>query len=344
MAKLIQVSSDDITYENFPGSSGDFNVEAEGITDTIFGQSFNSTQTGILSWSVSANAYWKGFAGYVATIKKSGTATAMTTEATTELTGTTFQVTDTTKRVLDRTSTFTATASVSGDVTGNISNIDYLYGIFTFDVDLTGETVTVDGDYLPMAAYGKAMEFTLTQSADSIESTDFDTAQGNGGFRTYVPGLRQVSLDMSGFFATANGFKDLLTSRSEVVIEINPDGNAESMCRGFFKPMSTGQSGEVGGTEDETITFELAVPYSATETITPFSWSHAVGSGIPLAVKTCLTAWQDETLIYVSYKHDGTNGWKGQSVITDFSLSSGLSAMNEFSASFQGSDAYTAVP
>ena len=129
-----------------------------------------------------------------------------------------------------------------------------------------------------------------------------------------------------------------------MIIEIKPDGNAESMCRGFFKPMSTGQSGEVGGTEDETITFELSVPYSSTSTITPFSWSHAVGSGIPDAVKTVLDSWEAESLIYVKYLHDGINGWKGQSVITDFSLSSGISAMNEFSFSAQGSDAYTAVP
>lgn len=341
MAKEIQVSSDDITYYTLPGTSGDFNVEAEGISDTIFGQTFNSTETGLISWTTSANAYWKGFAGYLATIKKSGTSTAMVTEATTELTGTTFQITDTTKRVLDRTVTFTATASISGALT--ITNIDYLYGIFTFSTDVTGETVTVDGSYLPMAAYGTAREFTLTQSADTIDTTDFDTAQGNGGFRTFNPGLRQVSLDLSGFFDTAADFKTLLQSRAEIVIEIAPKGNTESICRGFFKPMTTGQSGEVGATEDETATFELSVPYSDTQTISPFSWTHS-STTMPQAVQECISAWENETPIYVKYLHDGTNGWKGQNVITDFSLTSGLSAMVEFSFSGQGTGVYTAVP
>jgi len=340
MAKEISVSADDITYYVMPGTSGDFNVEGEGITDTIFGQTFNSSETGLISWTTSSNAYWKGFAGYNATIKKSGTSTAMLTEPTTEITGTTFQVTDPLKQVLDRTVTFTATGSISGALT--ITSIDYLYGIFTFSTSVTGETVTVDGSYLPMSAYGVAREFTLTQNADTIDTTDFDTAQANGGFRTFTPGLRQVSLDLSGFYDLVAGFKALLESRAEVIIEIAPKGNTESVCRGFFKPMTTGQSGEVGGTEDETATFELSVPYSDTQTIVPFSWSHT-STTMPQAVQEGIAAWENENTIYVKYLENGIAGYKGSAVITDFSLTSGLSAMVEFSFSAQGTGIYTAV-
>jgi hypothetical protein len=343
MAKTISVSADDITYYVLPGSSGDFNVEAEGLEDTTFGQSFSSTETGLLSWTSSANAYWKGFAGYVTTIKKSGTTTAMTGDAMSLVSGKTYSIDAAAKEVWDHTATFVIYDGVT-DVTAQVESINYLYGTVTF---LSAYTVlgavTVDGSYLPLAAYGKAQDFSLTQSAESVDTTDFDTAQGNGGYRTFVPGLRQVSLDLSGFYALSNGFKALLAAREECVIEISPDGAGASMCRGFFKPMTTGQSGDVGGNEQETVTFALSVPYVAGVAVTPFDWNHAVGSSIPLGVKTCLDAWEAETLIYVKYLSDGAAGDKGSVVTTDFSLSSGLSAMSEFSLSAQGSGAPTVI-
>lgn len=344
MAKIIAVSSDDITYANLPGSSGDFSIEAEGLDDTIFGMSFSSTETGLQSWTMSTNALWKGIAGYVATIKKTGTSTPMTGEAMALVSGQEYQVVAPAKEVWDRQETFVVYDGVT-DVTAEVDSYNYLFGSLTFvgTYSVVG-AITVDGAYLPLAAYGKAQEFTLTQSAENVDTTDFDTAQGNNGYRTFIPGLRQVSLDLSGFFATSNGFKTLLAAREETVIEISPDGVGESMCRGFFKPMTTGQSGDVGGNETETVTFALSVPYSATENIVPFDWNHTVASDIPEGVKTCLDAWESESLIYTKYMHDGVNGWSGECVITDFSLSSGLSAMNDFSASFQGSDAYVAVP
>jgi len=344
MAKTISVSADDITYAGLPGSSGDFNVEGEGLDDTIFGQSFSSSETGLMSWTVSANAYWKGFAGYTATIKKTGTSTVMTGEAMSVVAGQEYQVDAPAKEVFDRATTIVVLDGVT-DVTDEVETISYLYGKVTFvgTYSVVG-AITIDGAYLPLEAYGKAQEFTLTQAAESVDTTDFDTAQSNGGFRTFNPGLRQVSLDLSGFFATANAFKALLAAREETVIEISPDGAGASMCRGFFKPMTTGQSGDVGGNETETVTFELSVPYVAGSAITPFDWAHTASSGIPDGVKTCLDAWEAETAIYTKYLHDGTNGWKGTTVITDFSLSSGLSAMNEFSFSGQGSGEYTVVP
>ena len=344
MAKTISTATSiGGTYSFLPGSTGDFNVEAEGLTDVVFGQTFNSTETGVINWTVSANSYWKGHAGYVAELKKSGTSTATTGEAMTSVTSAIYKTTDTTKNVWDRTATVTVYDGVT-DVTANVESIDYLYGqvTFTSGSEPSG-TVTADFNYLPMSAFCAAREFTLTQTADAIETSDLCTLQGNSGIRTYLPGLRQVSLDLTGFYTTSTDAKAELLARNEVIIEIDPKGNGESICRGFFKPMSTGQSGDVGAIEDQTITYELSVPYSATETITPFSWNHT-STTLPTGVQNVLNAWENETTVFVQYLHDGTNGWKGESVVTDVSLSSGISAMNEFSANFQGSDAYTAVP
>jgi hypothetical protein len=76
----------------------------------------------------------------------------------------------------------------------------------------------------------------------------------------------------------------------------------------------------------------------------PIEWNHASGSGIPLAVKTILDSWQNQTKIYIKYLEDGTNGEKGQCIVTDCSLATGVTNMNEFTANFQGCGALTAVP
>ena len=346
MAKSISVATtlSSASYETLPGSTGTFTLDGTAINDTIFGQTFQSSETGLLKWSVTANSHYKGYAGYVATIKKSGTSTAMTGEAMTLVSGKTYQISTASKEVWDRTATFTVYDGVT-DVTAQVESYDYLFGKVTFLSSYTVVgSITVDGSYLPTTAYGTGQSFTLTQNANAIDTTDYDTAQANGGFMTYTNGLRTVKLDISGFFNTSNGFKTLLAARSEIIIEINPDGAGNSLCRGFFKPMTTGQSGDVGAQENETVSFELSVPYSATSTISPFSWYHSGSTLLPAAIQTAMDAWQNETTIFVKYLHDGTNGWKGESVLTDISMSSGLSAMNTFNLTFEGSGAYTAVP
>ena len=348
MAKTISVSTDDVTYHTLPGSSGDLNHEASSADDTTFGAAYSSSQSTIVGWSASANAFYKGLAGYQAVFHKTGTSTAMVAEATTELTGTTFQVTDSAKRVLDRTVTITANASISGDVTADISAVDHLFGIVTFSTDLSGETVTISGNYLPLSAVGTAREFSLTMNAEAVDTTDFATAQSNGGYSTFTPGIKTVSIDASGFYNSSNGFRDLVTGRSELIVSINPDGSSKSIARGYFKAITTGQSGDVGGNEDETITFELSVPQSDSDVtknvVTPFKWSHTNDTTLHTSVQNILTQWQDGNTIYVKYLHDGTNGYKGEAVITDCSLSTSIDGVNEFSVSFQGDGATTAVP
>lgn len=103
MAKRVQLSVDNgSTWRTFPGDKGEFSNEATGIKDTILGQDFQSEQTGLIGWSISTNGLYKGFAGYVANILKSGTATTFTTEAAALVSGKTYRITDATKRVLDR--------------------------------------------------------------------------------------------------------------------------------------------------------------------------------------------------------------------------------------------------
>lgn len=337
MVKRIQVSPTGAApWFTFPGNKGELTDEASAIKDTIYGQDFDSTQTGMINWSITTNGLYKGFAGYVAKILKSGTPTALTDEATTNLSGNIYQITDTTKRILDR---FTAVVVKDGSTTlvaGEDYTIDYLFGTVTL-TDAPAGAVTISGKYLPMTQVAKANGFTLTQTANANNNSVYETAQANGGYNTYEYGLRTVSLSLKGIYASSNQFRQLLAARSEMIIEINPDGSSKSVARGFFKAMNTGQSGDVGDLEEQTLNFSLAVPDQEDISL-PFAWKFASDSTLSRAVREAILAWQAGTLIDVNYLENGTTGTTGEAVITDLSLTGGLDAMNEFSVKFQGSD------
>src|SRR5688500_17864632 len=108
MAKRVRLSDDAGTnWYTLPGNSAELANEAGEIADTVFGQNYSSAQTGMLGWTLSANGLYKGFAGYVAKIMKSGTPTAMTAEPMALVSGKTYQVTNAAKRTFSRTAALT---------------------------------------------------------------------------------------------------------------------------------------------------------------------------------------------------------------------------------------------
>lgn len=344
MAKRIQVSSDDTTYYTLPGNSGELRNEAGDLTDTIFGQSFESGETGLITGTINSNALYKGFAGYIVSLKKSGVSTLGTAMATAQVGATkTYQISDLTKQILDASVAVIVLDNATPVTTDKIESIDYMFGKVTFAASYTViGPVTITANYLPMTEIAGSKSFTLTQTAATIDDTDIPTAKANGGFRTFDPGLRTVSLELGGIYKLSNGFRAALTSRDPIYVEINPDAAGLSTCRGIFKYMSQGQSGDVGALEEETISLKLAVPETDL-LLTPFAWSHASASKLSPAVQAILNAWQNETMIYVKYLPDGATGLKAEAVMTDVSLAGGLDAMNEFTANFQLSGAATVI-
>ncbi len=349
-AKLIQVSIDGgSTYFTYPGSTGSINKEAGQLSDTVFGQTFQSNEVGLIGWNFSAEAIFKGFAGYVATVKKQNTSTTMTTEAMTLVTGKIFQIDDLAKRIWDRFEGATAFVVFDNavDETANVLNIDYLFGKVEFLASHTVTApITVTGSYWTTTTVGKAQSFTLTQTADAIETSDFGTVQANGGFRTFDPGLRTVAVDLSGVYLLSNAFAADLAARSEFIIDLNPDGNAEAIARGFFNLATHGQSGDVGALEEETVSFVLAVPPPAADGLLnvdiPFGWGHTAISTLPQAIRDTLDDWENEQKPKVQYMPDGVAGDRGDFVITDVTLASGLDAMNVFNVTGQGDGVLTA--
>lgn len=338
MAKTISVSDDNgSSWSVLPGNTGSFNDEATPLNDTIFGQTYQSEEIGLISWGVEAQAFYKGFAGYKAELRKTAAAgTAMTGEAMSLVSGKTYQIDDATKEIWDRSATFVVYDDVT-DVTDQVETFDYLFGKVTFLSSYTvSGSITVDGEYFTSTALGKANSYSLTQTAEAVETSDYATVQANGGFRTYQSGLRNVSLELGSFYNISAGLRALLEARTELIIEIDPAGDGKSIARGFFKVANEAQAGDVGGIEDETTTLTLNAPSSD---YIPFGWQHANDTTLNAGIKICLDAFIAETAIDVQYLYDGTNGVKGDAVVTDLTLAGSLDGMNEFTTNFQGTGA-----
>jgi predicted secreted protein len=338
--KTVQVSDDaGATWHTLPGNAGAFNQEAGGIDDTIFGASFGSEEIGLINWTIDSQAFYKGFAGYHAKIKQQGASTPMLGEAMTLVSGQRYKITNAAKNIWNRMATFVVYDNAV-DHTADVLSFNYLFGEVVFKpAYIVVGPVTVDGSFYPTTTLGKANAFTLGQSADTIETSDFATVQANGGFRTFIQGLKKASLDLTSFYDVTAGFRAALIARDELIVELDPAGTGESVARGFFKIGSEKQSGNVGALEEETTTLPLNVPELVE---IPFGWQH-FSTTLSQAVQIVLGAWETGGIIDVRYLYDGTNGVRGTAIITDMSLAGGIDNMNEFTVKFQGTAATTDV-
>lgn len=346
-AKVVQVRKAGTTdpWAILPGSTADFNVEQGEAEDTIFGASYTSNQTTITGWSISANAYYRGFAGYNSTIKKSGTPTVFTGQSMSPTSrDDEFIIDDQSLTPWNYNNDVTVNVNGTPADPDNIESIDPMFGRVVFAagvVDEVYDVVTVTGEYLPLTAFGNAYSFDLTQNSDTTETTSFEIAQGNGGYSTHRPTLRTVSLSLSAFYRATNDFLDLLQTRDDFVVEINPDGNDKSIARGVFRVSSESNSGDVGGDEETTVELVLAVP----EGYVPFSWYHEPDTTMPDGLLTILDAFVFQDNLEVRYLPEGPGGLgkEGEVVLTDASISSEVEGIVEASFDATGTGPFTQI-
>lgn len=351
-AKRVRVSDDDVTYYTLPGNSGEMIDENGQLIDTVFGQDFESNESGIQNWQLNANALYKGFAGYQVTLKKTAvSSTAMTAEAMSLVSGKTYSIDDTSKEIWDiEADSLDILDNAVSVAAADVESIDYLNGQVTFTASYTPTTpITVTGHYYATAAVAKAREYTLTQNAVAIDQTALEDAQANNGNSIFCYGLKTIGLDIQGIYAAASSFRALLTGRTLFVIEIAPEGALTgSYFRGFFKLTGRNQSGDVGALEEEGLTFTLNIPQDDVtypdKLLVPGKWIHPAGTQLNIAVQQVLNAWEGSLDIWLEYLPDGTNGWAGIGIVTDCTMSGGIGAMNEFAANFQGDGEATATP
>lgn len=211
-----------------------------------------------------------GTPAYKVKLRASGTPTASTgnTFSPTSVTNQ-YQIGSTTRRVWDRkvTPSNLKDANSSAISSTDISSVDYLFGKITFNTT-HGATVTADLTYLPMSstAVAGANSFTLTQSAELLDDTDFSTT----GFRSRVLGLRDTTLSISSWTPLNFYFWDAFvetTGSTVIVVEIQTESTGP-IGRGFFKLSQDSYSGDIAGLEQEDI--ELSVDASSKAS---FAWS-----------------------------------------------------------------------
>lgn len=136
-------------------------------------------------------------AGYSCVVKYTGTAVAMSAEATTLSGGNTVaQITDATKRIIDP-----ATAITVNDDASDLFDVDvvinYLFGKVTrTDSGAFTGPVVITGAYLPTYTFAEAHSFELNFARDLLDSTVFD-ASSRIVLRT--PGLKDCSGSIGSF-------------------------------------------------------------------------------------------------------------------------------------------------
>lgn len=345
-AKKVRIAPATTTnWVTLPGNTADFQADADMLDDTVFGHPFKSMQPDIISWSMSSNAIYKGYSGYQAIIKKTGSATTMTDEPMNNIAalGTqVYEITDTTKRLI-HVGTTVVVKDNGVDHTADVLNIDFLFGRVTFNTGyVVAGPVVITGAYLPASQICAMNKYSLSQQAEAVDETDLCVAQTNSGFRQYKMGLKTVSLELSGFYRATSAFLTALKNREHLMIEINPDGSSKSVARGFFVPKSDKQSGKVGALEEESVSFDLWVPDNAL-LHEPFGWVHNSTTTLNMGVRTLLEAWESGALVEARYLEDGLTGKQGSAVPTNVSLAGGLGALNEFSVQLKGSGGITNV-
>ncbi len=213
-----------------------------------------------------------GLAGYLAVVRKGGTPTTFTNEAFGDDTGSTiankYVITDSAKAVWQRNTvpSFREGATGSTISSTDIAAIDYLFGKVTFNS--THATVVGSGKYVPLSSIAGAYQYTLTMTADILDDTDFDST----GYRTYLPGINNVTLSLTRWDTLNLEFWNVLentnaTGSSRFVADIQPGGTGP-IARGWFVVGNDGRSGDVNSLEQGDV--ELVLD---DRTVSSFRWS-----------------------------------------------------------------------
>lgn len=334
MQKLLRVALPNRTWAIMPGSDASLDVNGEELNTTVFGADFNSNLSGIIDHTFSSNALFRQSAGYVGRIRTTGVAVSFTNEATTVVDGW-YEITDRTKSIFDHTATISILDNGVSIPSDEILELDYLHGRVklkpTYNIT---SPITFSGDYLPTSTLGCFNSFDLTQSSDTAPTSCFQTVSSNGGYQSYKSTLRTVSLDVEGFYQTNSTLIDTLKNREVFVIEIDIEGNGETLSRGYYSLMSDSLTGGVGGDESESLSFTLSV----VEGIRPFSWRFGNASKCPTGLKYCINAWENKQELTLQYYPLGESyqSYFANYLITDCSVSSSIDGIPEASVNGQG--------
>ena len=198
-----------------------------------------------------------GTAGYNTVVKRTGTTTNFTGESMSATSVTNqYQIDDASKEVWDRSVSLTFYEDASPIPDSDIERINYVFGKVTFTTAKTG-AITVDGAYFPTQALSGASSYSIDQSVNLEDRTDFENAKTNNSFRTYQPTLFDVSVSVTRFDDLSNLYHAEWDAGDPLVVEIQPGGGTNDVFRSYVLIESANKSGDIEALEEEDISFQL---------------------------------------------------------------------------------------
>ena len=199
-------------------------------------------------------------AGYNTVIKRSGTSTSFTGVSMSSTTvNNQFQIDDATKEVWDRSSVPTFYEDGTSIPESDIENINYLFGKVTFSTEKTG-SITVDGYYYPTQVISCGREYSLDQEVNLEDSSNYEEAQNNNGYKTYTSTLWDVSASISrliGDMTESDVLYNLWDNGDTIVAEIQPGGDGNPIFRAYMVMESDNMSGDIESLEEQEISLVL---------------------------------------------------------------------------------------
>jgi hypothetical protein len=195
-----------------------------------------------------------GSPAYKAIIKTIGVETAMVGEPCTLLYPWVYQITNPLKRILSRTSGITIL--VDGfPLDEDLPDVNPLTGVITFAYDPEGD-VTISASYVPTSELVGGFSYQLGIQGDILDDTNFKDAR-LAGFRSKIYGLLDVTVSFERHTDFSAKFINHKKNRDDVLIVIQPGGISGTGFIGWFVPEKVGEGGEIGGIEDESLSFNL---------------------------------------------------------------------------------------
>ena len=195
------------------------------------------------------------------TLEQTGTAVALSAEATTMLSGNRYQITNTAKRVLDPTSGSFVVTDNGTPLAAADTSINWLHGvIYKVSGSFTGP-VTIDGHYLPRHAFAevKAFEFTLTTELKDVTTMGASTAahariKSLLDAKGSLQGFDNLQTDLDSGGTTIKPFTDFTAGTRRVLSILFDDGYS---FRAFIKFSNVKENAEVMDILNATLDWEL---------------------------------------------------------------------------------------
>jgi hypothetical protein len=347
-AKML-VSKDNITFYTVPVDSTTPTFTGDTLDATTLADAkYKSMLKGLKGATFSGNIKTKastdcgGMVGYKTVVKISGTGIESTGEAFTNVSGKMYKITADTKNLWDRGYT-PVIYDDAVEVDADDYTIDYMFGIVKFaDTYTVAGAITADVKYLPTTVVAARTGYSLSQKADVNDVTDLNSAQANGGWKSFDYGRRTVDLTLDGFYDTVADNFSFFTSDAPVVVEVNVGGNG-LIARGWFYVTGDTQAADGDKNIGENLTCALS---SGCTDGQAFSWNVvALGDNTIIDQGTfiMLDAFVNGTKPYVKamLSDDDGIGYSFRAVVGDMSASGSAGDVEKMSLNLTADGAVT---